>query len=94
MIIRSRLQGVVCLQALDPNAACSSQLAAHADAVHDLMGAFDMVATEVGDNADTWAVYRLAAQVCRKRSRGIHPGCCHECGRDPRVFFWVQVQVI
>ena len=78
------------LQALDVNAACSSQLAAYADAVLDVMGAFDELTTEVGDTADTWAAYRLASGVCRKRSRGVPPCCC------PSVFqqlFLVQAQV-
>lgn len=58
------------MQALDRNSPCSLVLSPFADAVFELMGQFKSADVVIGDPADTWGVYKSAAQVCRRGLKG------------------------
>lgn len=66
------------LQALDDDCVCSSQLAAYADAVHEIMDLFGSARVELGDSEETWAIYKAAAHACKQSLRG--EGVRSRCG--------------
>ena len=69
------------MQALDDDCVCSSQLAAYADAVHEIMDLFGSARVELGDSEETWAIYKVAAHACKQSLRGTLDASYMQCVR-------------